>query len=58
MSGSRPILRYRMWRMSTWFNEHHKDWALYSLFIVMFSDFYIYVCTMGWWTEIVLWGGL
>ena len=57
-SGSRPILRYRMWRMSTWFNEHHKDWALYSLFIVMFSDFYIYVCTMGWWTEIVLWGGL
>ena len=57
-SGSRPILRYRMWRMSTWFNEHHKDWALYSLFIVMFSDFYIYACTMGWWTEIVLWGGL
>ena len=56
--GSRPILRYWMWRMSTWFNEHHKDWALYSLFIVMFSDFYIYACTMGWWTEIVLWGGL
>ena len=57
-NGSRPILRYRMWKISTWFNEHHKDWALYSLFIVMSCDFYIYACTMGWWTEIVLWGGL
>ena len=57
-SGSKPILRYRMWKMSTWFNEHHKEWALYSLFIVMSADFYFYACTMGWWTEIVLWGGL
>ena len=56
--GSKPTLRYRMWNMSTWFNEHHKDWALYSLFIVMFADFYIYACTSGWWTDVVLWGGL
>ena len=55
---SRPILRYRMWRVSTWFNEYHKEWALYSLFIVMFADLYIYACTMGWWTEIILWGGV
>ena len=56
--GSRSTLRYQMWRVSTWFNEHHKDWALYSLFIVMFADFYIYACTMGWWTEVILWGGV
>jgi len=56
--GSRSTLRYQMWRLSTWFNEHHKDWALYSLFIVMFADFYIYACTMGWWTEVILWGGV
>ena len=55
---SRPTLRYRMWRFSTWFNEYHKEWALYSLFIVMFADLYIYACTMGWLTDIVLWGGL
>jgi len=51
-------LRYRMWRFSTWFNEYHKEWALYSLFIVMFADLYIYACTMGWLTDVVLWGGL
>ena len=56
--NSRPTLRYRMWRFSTWFNEYHKEWALYSLFIVMFADLYIYACTMGWLADIVLWGGL
>ena len=51
-------LRYRMWRMSTWFNEKHKDWALYSLFWVMFADLYVYGATMGWWTDLVFWGGI
>ncbi|MDP7312217.1 MAG: hypothetical protein QF831_02130 [Candidatus Thalassarchaeaceae archaeon] len=57
---STPIARikYKLWRMSTLLNEHHKDWALISLFWVMFADFYVYACTMGWWTDIVLWGGL
>ena len=56
---SGPTLRYRMWKMSTWFNERHKEWALYSLFVVMFADFYVYACTdpMFGWTDYMLWGG-
>ncbi|MDP6906280.1 MAG: hypothetical protein QF440_02565 [Candidatus Thalassarchaeaceae archaeon] len=56
---STPIarLKYKLWNFSTKLNEHHKDWALYSLFWVMFADFYIYACTMGWWTDAVLLGG-
>jgi hypothetical protein len=51
-------LKYKLWSFSTYLNVHHKDWALFSLFWVMFADFYIYACTMGWWTDAVLWGGL
>ena len=32
-------------KLSTKLNEQHKEWALYSLFWVMFADFYIYACT-------------
>ena len=58
--ASGPTLRYRMWKMSTWFNERHKEWALYSLLVVMFADFYVYACTdaMFGWTDYMLWGGL
>ena len=40
-------------------NENHKDWALYSLFWVMFTDFYIWACTdpLFGWTDMILWGG-
>ncbi len=51
-------IKYKFWKMSTFLNEHHKDWALISLLWVMFADFYVYACTMGWWSDIVLWGGL
>ena len=51
-------LRHRLWLMSTWFNEKHKEWALYSLFWVMFADLYVYGATMGWWTDWVFWGGV
>jgi len=51
-------LKYKLWSFSTVLNEKHKDWALYSLFWVMFADFYVYACTMGWWTDIVLVGGI
>ena len=37
--------KHRLWKWSTSLNEHHKDWALYSLFVVMFADFYIWACT-------------
>ncbi|HHZ74143.1 MAG TPA: hypothetical protein EYN58_02995 [Candidatus Poseidoniales archaeon] len=51
-------LKYKFWSLSTYLNVKHKDWALFSLFWVMFADFYVYACTMGWWTDMVLWGGL
>jgi len=53
-------VKYAMWRFSTKLNERHKDWALYSLFWVMLTDFYIYACTdpMFGLTDIVIWGGV
>ena len=57
----RPMnrIKYMMWRVSTYLNENHKDWALYSLFWVMFTDFYIWACTdpLFGWTDMILWGG-
>ncbi len=58
-SSGMARLKYKMWKFSTKLNEHHKDWALYSLFVVMFADFYVYACTdpMFGWTDYMLWGG-
>ncbi len=57
-SSGMARLKYKLWSFSTYLNGNHKEWALYSLFWVMFADFYVYACTMGWWTDVVLWGGL
>ena len=57
-SSGMARFKYKLWSFSTYLNVHHKEWALYSLFWVMFADFYVYACTMGWWTDMVLWGGL
>ena len=59
-SGSLGRVKYSLWKLSTGLNEKHKEWALYSLFWVMFTDFYIYACTdpMFGWNDIILWGGL
>jgi hypothetical protein len=46
------------WESCTKLNKNHGKWAIISLFWVMFSDFYVYACTEGWWTDIVLLGGL
>ena len=46
------------WKSCTKLNKNHNKWAIYSLFWVMFSDFYIYSCTEGWWSDIVLIGGI
>tara|TARA_B110000967_G_C18626887_1_gene431664 strand:- start:270 stop:740 length:471 start_codon:yes stop_codon:yes gene_type:complete len=46
------------WKSCTKLNKNHNKWAIYSLFWVMFSDFYIYACTEGWWTDVMLLGGL
>ncbi len=53
-------MKYKLWKLSTKLNEQHKEWALYSLFWVMFADFYIYACTDPFfgWNDMIIWGGL
>ena len=53
-------MKYKLWKLSTKLNEQHKEWALYSLFWVMFADFYIYACTdpLFGWNDMIIWGGL
>jgi hypothetical protein len=46
--------RYTLWRWSTKFNEHHMEWAWFSLFSVGFTDFYIRMCALGVWTDLRL----
>jgi len=43
---------YKLWRWSTYFNEHHMEWAWLSLFSVGFTDVYIRLCAMGIWTDL------
>jgi hypothetical protein len=44
--------RYKLWRLSTLFNEHHMEWAWASLFGVGFTDLYIRLCAMGVWQDV------
>jgi hypothetical protein len=37
---------YDLWRFSSWFNEHHMEWAWVSLFGVGFADLYVRLCSM------------
>ena len=46
---SRPA--YKGWRFVSWFNEHHSLWAWVSLFWVGFADFYVHMCSMGYWHD-------
>jgi hypothetical protein len=42
---------FKLWKISTWFNERHMLWAWLSLFSVGFTDFYIRMCAAGNWTD-------
>src|SRR5262249_31494481 len=42
---------YKLWRFSTWFNEHHMEWAWFSLFSVGFTDLDIRLCALGIWND-------
>jgi hypothetical protein len=37
---------YKLWRISTLFNDHHMEWAWLSLFWVGFADLYVRLCAM------------
>jgi hypothetical protein len=55
VAGGVPVEQKRAgffaWRISSWFNEHHMEWAWLSLFIVGFTDFYIRFCSLGLWHD-------
>jgi hypothetical protein len=42
---------YKVWRFVSWFNGRHALWAWLSLFSVGFTDFYIWMCSMGVWHD-------
>ena len=46
------------WNGCTRLNNNHNNWAIFSLFWVMFTDFYVYMCCEGIWTDLVLIGGV
>jgi len=48
----------KCWTACSGLNKNHNKWAIYSLFWVMFSDFYVYMCTSGVWSDLVLIGGV
>jgi hypothetical protein len=58
VAGAPPVEKklagYHAWRISSWFNEHHMEWAWLSLFIVGFTDLYIRLCSMGTWHDVRL----
>jgi hypothetical protein len=42
---------YKAWRFVSWFNARHALWAWVSLFWVGFTDFYVHMCSMGYWHD-------
>jgi hypothetical protein len=58
--GSAGAVAEACWTNCTKLNKNHNVWAITSLFWVMFSDFYVYICSEGWWgmRDVVLIGGV
>jgi len=56
--GRAGIVQEQCWKTCTKLNKQHSKWAMYSLFWVMFADFYVYMCTLEIWTDYILIGGL
>ena len=46
--------RFKAWRIVTFFNERHMQWAWVSLFFVGFTDFYVWMVASGRWTDFVI----
>jgi hypothetical protein len=55
MSCGKNTTRYSIWRFSTWFNERHMPIAMFSLFWVAFTDFYVRMVSMGVITDLNTW---
>ncbi len=48
---SRRPLRFTTYRCVGWCNRRHMQWAWASLFWVGFTDLYVRLCSMGFWTD-------
>ena len=46
--------RYPVWRAITRLNGNHQTWAWFSLFMVGFADFYIWMVSIGVWPDVTI----
>ena len=53
-SGKSVSSRYGLWRAVTKLNTNHPTWAWFSLFMVAFADFYVWMVSIGVWTDYTL----
>jgi hypothetical protein len=47
MSCGQQTTKLKLWKTSTWFNERHMQFAMFSLFWVAFTDVYVRMVSMG-----------
>jgi hypothetical protein len=53
--GDRSIAnRYSLWKAVTKLNVNHPTWAWFSLFMVAFADFYVWMVSIGVWPDYTL----
>jgi len=46
--------RYRIWRAVTALNRNHESWFWFSLLMVAFADFYVWMVSIGVWHDVTL----
>jgi hypothetical protein len=46
--------RYGLWRAVTRLNVNHQTWAWFSLFMVAFTDFYVWMVSIGVWSDVTI----
>lgn len=55
MSCGLNTVRYRSWKLATWFNVRHMHFAWVSLLWVGFTDVYVRLVSMGIWHDLNTW---
>lgn len=50
-SGNAVSRRYGLWKHVTKLNVNHASWAWFSLFMVAFADFYVWMVSIGVWPD-------
>ena len=53
-SGASISSRYGLWKSVTRLNVNHSTWAWFSLFMVAFTDFYVWMVSIGVWPDYTL----